>query len=273
MKTIIRILNQYSNMNLSANSLFHITPKLEFLINILEKGFHPKYCIEEIGFFTIFNKYNLMLGQPMTCFCDIPLGSIGEHVNKYGFYGLGMNKKWGKAKSISPVTYVYPQSATADLIKIISYYSLRLLIEDKHDKFIGLTQILKNYFKSISGHIYKNGKFSEVEYNFYNEREWRYVPFQEIENLSKKIEGIQTFLEKSDFDQIDIREKHNAYLSENCSLQFTLLDINYLFVKDEKDFEVLVDFIETYYLKDYTAREISRLISKIQILDNLMSDL
>lgn len=260
-------------MNVSANSLFHITPKLEFLINILKNGFHPRYCIEEIGFFTPFTKDNEMVGQPMICFCDIPLGAIGEHVNKYGFYGIGMKKEWGKTKGISPVTYVYPHSATGDLIRLLSLKSFFLLHEDKHDQFLGLTQIIKNYFKSISGHMYKDGKFGEVEYNFYNEREWRYVPFGEIEKLFGKVENVRSFLEKIDFDQIDIREKHNAIMSEYCSLKFTVSDIKYLFVKDDKDFEILVDFIETDYLKDHESRNIGRLISKIQILDNLMSDI
>lgn len=101
-------------MNLSANSLFHITPNIDFLISILKNGFSPRYCIEEIGFFTPFSEEKELVAQPMICFCDIPMGAIQEHITKYGSYGLGMSKTWGIAKCISPVTYVYPHSSTAD---------------------------------------------------------------------------------------------------------------------------------------------------------------
>lgn len=260
-------------MNLSANTLFHITPKIEFLESILTSGFAPRYCIEEIGFFTPFTNQTEMIAQPMVCFCDIGLASIKEHINKYGSFGLGMTKEWGKSKGISPVTYIYEHSATADLIRLTTFNALNMQINDENDRFLGLIQILKNYFKSTEGHMYKNGQFQEKLYNFYDEREWRYIPFGEIERIATEIPHIRTFLEKTTFDNTTEREKHNKILQQNCSLQFNHKDIKYIFVETNDDFERLSDFIEKQYLNHESKKAQRSLIGKIQVLKNLMQDI
>ncbi len=78
--------------NISSNSLFHFTPKIEFLINILTNGFYPRYCHEEL----LLNECQTLRGHnlliPMICFCDIPLGKISNHINIYGKYCIGSPK-------------------------------------------------------------------------------------------------------------------------------------------------------------------------------------
>ena len=260
-------------MNISANTLFHITPKIEFLKSMLSNGFAPRYCIEEIGFFTPFTSDSAMVAQPMVCFCDITLSTINEHVTKYGSFGLGMTKQWGQKNGISPVTYVYEHSSTADLIRFIVGKTFEMKINDDSNQFLGLLQILKNYYKASSGHMYKNGKFQSELYNFYNEREWRYVPFGQIEKSAEFEPSIRTFLEKEAFDNENVKERNNTILSKYCSLKFKHTDIKYLFVKNEKDFEILSDFIENDYLEGSDKQTIRKFIGKIQILDNLMEDI
>jgi hypothetical protein len=260
-------------MNLSANTLFHITPKIEFLESILTNGFAPRYCIEEIGFFTPFTNGSETVAQPMVCFCDIGLASISEHVNKYGFFGLGMTKEWGSSKGISPVTYVYEHSSTADLIRFILWKTFEMKVNDESNQFLGLLQILKNYYKSSKGHMYKDGKFQDKLYNFYDEREWRYVPFGEIEKAASKIPEIRAFLEKEIFDNIDVRENNNSILQEHCSLKFNYKDIKYIFVKTNEDFERLSDFIEQNYLRNQSKSVQRNMIGKIQVMENLMEDI
>jgi len=260
-------------MNLSANTLFHITPSINFLKSILSNGFAPRYCIEEIGFFTPFTNGSEMIAQPMVCFCDIALSSIKEHVNKYGAFGLGMTKEWGRSNGISPVTYVYEHSSTANLIRLITWKTLEMRVNDESSQFLGLLQILKNYYKSASGHMYKNGKFQDILYNFYDEREWRYVPFGLIEKVASIEPEIRAFLEKEIFDNEKEREKNNSILFRNCTLKFKHEDVKYIFVKSHADFELLSDFIEDEYLKNESKNIKRNFIGKIHIIDSLMEDI
>jgi len=260
-------------MNLSANCLFHITPKIEYLKSILNNGFHPRYCIEEIGSFSPYVSEKEMIANPIVCFCDIPLNSIKEHILKYGYFGLGMTKDWGRKNGISPVTYVYKHSSTGDLIRFISWKAFEMEVNPSNDQFLGLVQILKSYYKTSEGQMYKDGKFQDTIYNFYNEREWRYVPFGLIEKAAEKEPNIRAFLEKEIFDNEEQREKNNGILAAYCSINFEPNDIKYLIVKAQTDLSNLADFIETSYLKDAEKKVVRNFISRIYVLDELMEDL
>lgn len=52
--------------NLSSLSLFHFTPKLEYLLEILQLGFRLRYNYEKLP------RYQMAYICPMICFCDIP---------------------------------------------------------------------------------------------------------------------------------------------------------------------------------------------------------
>lgn len=159
------------------------------------------------------------------------------------------------------------------LIRLISFRSFLLLHEEKFNQFIGLTQILKNYFKSTKGRMYKGSEFSDKEYNFYNEREWRYVPFRELERLASVEKNVRTFLSKDEFNNLPMRETHNTNLSKYCSLPFKPSDINYLFVENRQDLKVLITFIEDEYLVNQPKLEIQTLISKIAVLEQILADI
>src|ERR1017187_10890632 len=58
---------------------------------------------------------------PMTCFCDIPLSQIADHISFYGDYGIGMSKKWGLTKGLNPILYVNKGSSTyKSMVKILN---------------------------------------------------------------------------------------------------------------------------------------------------------
>jgi hypothetical protein len=50
--------------------LFHYTPQLECLQDMLAKGIWPRYCVEEFEWLL---EHRIYLTFPMACFCDIPL--------------------------------------------------------------------------------------------------------------------------------------------------------------------------------------------------------
>lgn len=107
-----------SGTNLSADTLFHFTDRLENIISILENGFYPRYCMEQI------NEKEIAI--PIVCFCDIPLSQIKNHINNYGKYGIGLKKEWGIENGLNPVFYanfhVNQESFVVKNIKNISKY-------------------------------------------------------------------------------------------------------------------------------------------------------
>jgi hypothetical protein len=94
----------------SSNTLFHFTPKREYLLNILQNNFRPRYCLED---FTCLKPEatSFAYALPMTCFCDLPLSQTGKHLNMYGRYGVGLTKQWGKRSGLNPVLYVQKDSS------------------------------------------------------------------------------------------------------------------------------------------------------------------
>ena len=85
--------------NISSDYLFHFTNKFENLISILIDGFIPNYCIEN---WLAIDENLPHIGIPMICFSDIPELFIELHKNKYGPYGIAMDKEWGDRKKNNP---------------------------------------------------------------------------------------------------------------------------------------------------------------------------
>ncbi len=115
------------NTPLSTNQLFHYTPKKEWLLNIIQNGFKPRYSLEKLGLFDNNNNIDLLedlldmkpesqeqltdeFGIPMTSFCDIHLDLVSNHAKIYGKYALGLTKQWGEVQNITPVFYVPVES-------------------------------------------------------------------------------------------------------------------------------------------------------------------
>src|SRR5260370_37777432 len=106
--------------NISSNVLFHITPRLSYLKDILSSGFHPRYCPEYI----IGADQDLAASRreipsqaaPMVCFCDLPLSLIGRHLREYGQFGIGLTKDWGMKHGVTPVFYTHRESPHALLL-------------------------------------------------------------------------------------------------------------------------------------------------------------
>ncbi|WP_366645836.1 abortive infection system antitoxin AbiGi family protein [Amphritea sp.] len=77
-------------------SLFHFTSDLETLFLIMENGFWPRFCYEDISWCSD-EKFFL---NAMVCFCDIPLRKLESHTEFYGRYGIGMKREWGIQESM-----------------------------------------------------------------------------------------------------------------------------------------------------------------------------
>lgn len=160
----------------SSENLFHFTKKFETLNSIISnRVLWINYCLEDFSWlskddYAIFDEdatgnEELKVAIPMTCFCDIPESRMKKHAQVYGNYGIAFSKKWGRLKGINPLLYVYEGSNI--------YIYLKLLTKEMSAK-----GNLSFTFTSFLGYCkpYQGDFKNKMNYNFYEEREWRYSP-------------------------------------------------------------------------------------------------
>jgi|SRR5687767_9611520 hypothetical protein len=233
---------------LSSATLFHFTRSLDTLKKILKSGFKPFYSSEDLLMFGVAE----CPGIPMVSFCDIPLSHTNRHVQDYGRYGIGLAKKWGMAKNVSPVHYIYQDSICARVIRDI-YDAL------PRDAFYANCSCMRFdtrtaiffYGKPYHGHLLKKGGSGELldkgDVVFYDEREWRYVPFadQTIKGREEIPQNVRTMLSEREFTEADALARASESLHGYYRLTFGADDTSYLIVDREEEIPELVDFIES----------------------------
>ncbi|MCC7302804.1 MAG: hypothetical protein IT233_09190 [Bacteroidia bacterium] len=248
----------------SANTLFHFTSGLDVIRGVLRTGFYPSYHREVLkDILRSKSEYGVSY-VPMVCFCDIPLTRIKKHIQDYGSYGIGLSKKWGLKQKICPIIYVDKNSSTVSHIKKLTE---NLTVLDETYK-AGLKQaetidddILD--FENVMGelmHIYKYLKpYKRADTVFYDEREWRYVPY-----------GSQyPVLWRGKFKR---RFKLNKLLRKEAPLTFTPDEINYIIVKNNKEIPKMVDMINRLPDRPYTKNMKKILATKIITTEQLDKD-
>lgn len=268
---------------LSSATLFHFTSKLETLKMIISGGFKPFYSSEDLKLFGI----KECPGIPMVCFCDIPLSRTQNHVDTYGYYALGFDKKWGMNKNISPVHYIYEGSICAQVIKEV-YHSLpgdAFYKDCGCMKFNSRTAIFF-YGKPYYGHVLKKDKSNTVtdgkEVIFYDEREWRYVPFadQTIKGFQEVPPGIRAMLSEKEYLQSKILDEATNSLHKHYKLSFKAEDVKYIIVRNENEIPEMVDFIysgfqgynEDNELVACTNNEKKRLMTRVISIQQIKED-
>lgn len=246
-------------MALSPNAVFHFTEFCENLDGILKNDFHPKYCMEDYGFMNHSGE-TFERAVPMVSFCDIPLSQMKEHMEVYGYYGLGMRKTWAMEIGASPIIYSYHNAMLSLKVNESMIHLLKLQESEKNDAGKTLLSI-SSYLKAYEGNISRKGKVTFKR--FYDEREWRVIP-----NASHF--GLKMMLSKEEFEDSS-KEKMNAILSLNARVAFNADDIRYIIVKDEAEVMPLVREIEgmnTRFAEDKIKALVSRVISSEQILED-----
>lgn len=232
---------------LSSATLFHFTSSLETLKKILGGGFKPFYSSEDLKMFGVPE----CPGIPMVSFCDIPLSKTQNHVRDYGRYCIGFDKTWGMRKNISPVHYIYEGSICAHIINTI-YENLPgdAFNKDCGCMIFNAQTAIFFYGKPYSGRMLrKNWSIGTIidkgSVTFYDEREWRYVPFadQTITGGENVPEGIRAILSEKEFQDSDILTKATGSLHEKYRLTFKAEDVKYMIVKDDDEIPEMVDFI------------------------------
>ena len=242
-------------MKPKSNTLFHFTKSAEFLRGILLNGLFPRYCLEDVRWFG--NQTHNYVAFPMACFCDIPLSRISEHTAFYGEYGIGLTKDWGLRNKLCPVIYTPPDSSVTKLADYLAVLKLGDM-PDKEEQEKAVNDMfyrMISLIKPLNGNMLIGG--SPVEKDFYQESEWRHVPtFQDLIFEHE-------FTEKRDEKNRDL---------EPYKLAISPEDIKYIFVKNDHEIPVLVDFINNK-LGHFSHNALKLLTTRILSLDGISLDI
>lgn len=236
---------------ISSNTLFHWTNK-DSLIGILKNEFKINYCRENLS---LKRDIQMTIRVPLVSFCDIPLSESRNQMNKYGQYGIGLKKEWGIKNGLNPVLYMVSNSNITSLITetLLTFARKETVDQD----LINVTGEFFHYYKNHKGGT--NNK--EKNYEFYKEREWRYIP--------KEIKG-KIFNERI----WNNPDKKKSYLDiiEPLRLGFTPNDISYLIIKEENEISDFIVQIKEAKGQKYSDKEIQLLTTKIITSDGILTD-
>ena len=256
------------NKSLSSQTLFQFTNSLSTIIKIVEsRSFWPRYTTQYS-----WGGYNFAI--PVSCFCDIPLSQVMEHVKYYGGYGLGMRKKWATDNGLTPVWYIQPNSSFSNRIK----YGLRKMANSENINDFEEFCLLLFLVKKTIGDDYKIVKIKEPSTSksnnqfefekrtrrFYDEKEWRYVP--EIPSYTNFLELSR---EKFSKESLDVFNSQTL----KYSLRFDYDDISYIIVESEARRKELVKYLVNNSSKLCIKEEhLLILISKILSIEQIAND-
>jgi hypothetical protein len=220
-------------MDYIADSFYHFTPKKEYLYNIIQNGFYPRYCIENYSY--LLKEYNMpTIAIPMVCFCDIPIVFIEEHTKNYGKFAIAMKKEWGE-KHLNPLLYLTDNSIPQRKFELIQWDLLKEARKKRiydnveaSDEVIEMFYHFQDFIAYLKKYRGKSLKHDNREIIFYREREWRWIPEIDEEDVKK---GIILRLDPSEYSKI--KEK-NKLLEENYKLNFSIDNVDYIIVDNQE---------------------------------------
>ena len=89
----------------SANILCNYMTRIEYLKEVIRNmAFIPRYVEENLEYLNVQDLHTISF--PMTCFCDIPLTKVKNHMGVYGEYGVAIKKKVCIERDVQPILYL-----------------------------------------------------------------------------------------------------------------------------------------------------------------------
>lgn len=246
--------------NITSEIFFHFTTRVEHLKSILKYGFFPRYCAEYT--LDVADIRAASIGQspqhamPMVCFCDLPVGLIGEHYGKYGPYGIGLDREWGLEKGLAPVTYMHETAQTLKPSQRVTANTSN----GGNPRLKNDVRLLAAFTKLYKGFAWRNGQ-SEGPIMFYHEREWRHVP--------------PTALLKRDDYQNEAKLKKLHKQLQKRPLTFHPKYIQYLILPAEDNEDNIIDlhnYVMGLYTKKYSRAEAIPVTTTIMTHDRMLGD-
>jgi hypothetical protein len=275
-------------MALSADTLFHFT-KYEHLTSIIaNRTFYPRYSFE-----LLLNDENHIVAIPMVCFCDIPLSQIYPHAVAYHKNGIGLSKEWGRNSGINPVFYLQQKSRPFFILreilsasKFIRNQSGQVAMIADNAKALRYYYELLTFFKPREGKTWDRDNATFVQkntakgpldkiFNFYDEREWRFVPDNQKESTSQSIPINfipKEFLYDGQGNFLNDRFESFNKIQLEFALPFNPDQVKYIIVDRKDKINRLVEFIKNLGKETYTEAEKNLLYTKIISLTQIRKD-
>lgn len=209
-------------MGLSSNILWHQTNEQGFYEILKSKKLRYSYCLERIIPEFKFKP----IAFPMISVSDYPLSEIGNNQWAYGNYCIGFKQIWGVKAGFSPVTYCSLGSRSLQVLNILLDDSMKNDIQSR----FGAVMYLFAHMKFVQAPLVtKHKKFKN--YRFYDEREWRVVPYiTEIDNSE-----LWPFFDEEGYKEF--KEGNNGSSLLDIGVDFNYDDIRYIIVDKEEDIQ------------------------------------
>ncbi|MEJ5999629.1 abortive infection system antitoxin AbiGi family protein [Paucibacter soli] len=246
-------------MRPKSQSLFHFTKDLTTLQKILTGGFWPRYSVEDYNWQALGPGSIDFAAIPMVCFCDIPLSRIDEHVAFYGYYGIGLSREWAESNGLNPLLYIAAENSLARSLIGLADVARKA---PGDDALIGgaLIQHAASFMKQTSGKTTRSG--TEIEKDFYQESEWRFVPFHA---------EIPQILTREKFEDTAFLEQCNSKTQALATLKFSLSDVRYVFVREDSEIPSMINFIQNA-MDHHPGAATKVLMSRVTSLETLRGD-
>lgn len=139
----------------------------------------------------------------MVCFTDLPNGIVGKHWRRYGKYAIVLYKEWCNKHKISPILYLRKQGRMTDFVRHIY---------DADSITINKTNLLAFCKPYCAKYRDKDGKISKENRRFYDEREWRYVPYNFSEYVGKQQYDAVLPFDIKDIAQIYVTDENEKFI-------------------------------------------------------------
>src|SRR3990167_113479 len=239
-----------------SSALFHFTKSENTLFKILEGGFWPRYCLEDVEWQGLDDLD--FVAFPMVCFCDIPLSRIADHVGFYGDWGLGLSKEWAEKNRLNPLMYLSSGSELHDAFS----QTMQYIAENAEDEKAPIDNFryMLAHTKPTKGRMLLGGEHLYKE--FYQESEWRYVPTSE---------KISSYLRRSAHEDEARLKTENSKTKKHATLKFSPNDVKYVFVPKDSDIPSVINFMQTK-LDGHPASDLKVLFSRVISLESIKGD-
>lgn len=206
---------------ISQKNIIHCTNYKGLKGILSSKYFRPSFCLEEctyldferMSFVNDKADTTLSLAFPVVSFTDLPKDKRAQHYKQFGKYALVMSENWKMKNKMSPLFYADKNffSAKYGLTNAFDYI-LENLEKEEEDK----KRITKTYISFLMMHI---KAFSANNTCYYNEREWRWIPYN--------FDQLKMSLTKEEYNNETIRDEENQKIwkDPNNLLRFDFQDI------------------------------------------------
>ena len=215
-------------MGLSSNILWHQTNKKSFYEILNSKKLLYSYCQERI----ILAFKLKPVAFPMISLSDYPLSEINHNKWAYGNYCIGFKQKWGVEAGFSPVWYCSYGSRGIRQLNIL----LAEAIKNNSKYLNGVIMYMFANMKLVDAPLETKNKIFN-QYRFYDEREWRLVPY--ITETDKA--GVLPYL--TDVAYKKYKDEHDNSSLLEIGVDFQYDDISYIIVETDSEVQKARDIV------------------------------